>query len=105
MGNRLVKFLSVVLPTHSDYFSIDANLAALRNRSQAQLVELLQYMEELAMLIDEIEYSKCCNFMYSRCMQDTLSIKVEMPCLHSLAPLLETLTLAALLFLLPCSPF
>ena len=58
VGNRLVKFLSVVLPTHQDYFSTDGNLAALRNRSQAQLVELLQYMEELAMLIDEIEYSK-----------------------------------------------
>ena len=79
MGNRLVKFLSVVLPTHSDYFSNDANLAALRNRSQAQLVELLQYMEELAMLIDEIEYSKCCRFIYIHCMRVTFSIKVEIP--------------------------
>jgi hypothetical protein len=58
VGNRLVKFLSVVLPTHIDYFTEEPRLVEFRNRSQAQLVELLQYMEELAMLIDEIEYNK-----------------------------------------------
>jgi hypothetical protein len=58
VGNRLVKFLSVVLPTHSEYFSPDPRLSGQRHRSQAQLVELLQYMEELALLMDEMQYNK-----------------------------------------------
>jgi hypothetical protein len=58
VGSRLVKFLSVVLPTHPEYFSVDARLAALRHRSQEQLIELLQYMEELSLLIDEMQYNK-----------------------------------------------
>jgi hypothetical protein len=58
VGNRLVKFLPVVLPTHPGYFSPDIRLAALRNRSQGQLIELLQYMEELALLMDEMQYNK-----------------------------------------------
>lgn len=58
VGNRLVKFLSVVLPTHGEYFSDEPRLANLRQRSQAQLIELLQYMEELALLIDEMQFNK-----------------------------------------------
>ena len=58
VGNRLVKFLSVVLPTHEEYLCPDANLAAMRHKSQAHLIELLQYMEELALLIDEMQYNK-----------------------------------------------
>eukprot|EP00525_Craspedostauros_australis_P012198 CAMPEP_0198135664 /NCGR_PEP_ID=MMETSP1442-20131203/60707_1 /TAXON_ID= /ORGANISM="Craspedostauros australis, Strain CCMP3328" /LENGTH=442 /DNA_ID=CAMNT_0043796841 /DNA_START=281 /DNA_END=1607 /DNA_ORIENTATION=- len=54
VGSRLVKFLSVVLPTHKDYFH--PNIATSRNKSQAQLVELLQCMEELALLIDKAKY-------------------------------------------------
>lgn len=58
VGNRLFKFLSVVLPTHSDYFSPDPHLFELRSRSQSQLIELLEYMEELELMIDEMEYNK-----------------------------------------------
>ena len=57
VGSRLVKFLSVVLPTHPEYFSTDPRLSVLRHRSQEQLIELLQFMEELSMLIDEIQYN------------------------------------------------
>lgn len=58
VGNRLFKFLSVVLPTHKEYFSTDPHLAALRSRSQSQLIEVLEYMEELELMIDEMEYNK-----------------------------------------------
>lgn len=58
VGNRLVKFLSIVLPTHPEYFSNAPNLQALRKRSQGQLVELLQYLEEVAIVIDELEYNR-----------------------------------------------
>jgi len=58
VGNRLVKFLSIVLPTHYEYFSNNVKLQALRKRSQGQLVELLQYLEEVAVVIDELEYNK-----------------------------------------------
>ena len=58
VGNRLFKFLSVVLPTHDEYFSTDPALVAMRIKSQEQLVELLEYMEELELIIDEIEYNK-----------------------------------------------
>lgn len=57
MGNRLVKFLSVVLPTHNEYLSQDPELMNCRIRSQEQLVDLLQYMEELALIVDEIQYN------------------------------------------------
>jgi hypothetical protein len=57
IGNRLFKFLSVVLPTHQDYFSPELKLAQLRVNSQNQLIELLEYMEELELMIDEMEYN------------------------------------------------
>jgi hypothetical protein len=56
VGNRLVKFLSTVLPTHKNYFQ--EGLEESRNRSQAQLVQLLQYLEQLALIIDEDELNK-----------------------------------------------
>jgi len=58
VGNRLFKFLSVVLPTHRQYFSTDPRLEKLRNCSESQLMELLEYMEELELMIDEIEYNR-----------------------------------------------
>ena len=58
MGNRLVKFMSRVLPTHKDYFSADPRLIQMRVDSQSQLIELLQYLEELALIIDEEEYQE-----------------------------------------------
>ncbi|KAL3906415.1 MAG: hypothetical protein SGILL_009280, partial [Bacillariaceae sp.] len=57
IGNRLFKFLSISLPTHNDYFSKDEKLSSLRIKSQNQLIELLEYMEELELMIDEIEYN------------------------------------------------
>ena len=58
IGNRLVKFLSTVLPTHPQYFSDDQRLVEMRSRSQGQLVQLLQYLEQLARIIDEEELNK-----------------------------------------------
>ncbi|CAJ1957546.1 unnamed protein product [Cylindrotheca closterium] len=57
VGNRLVKFLSVVLPTHNEYLSQDPELTSCRIRSQEQLIDLLQYMEELSLIVDEIQYN------------------------------------------------
>ena len=65
MGNRLVKFVSRVLPTHKHYFSNNPKRIALRCQSQSQLVQLLQYLEELALIIDEEEYQ---NFNQERNM-------------------------------------
>jgi hypothetical protein len=45
-----------VLPTHKDYFSNDELLMELRCQSQSQLVQLLRYLEELALVLDEVEY-------------------------------------------------
>ena len=56
VGNRLVKFLSTVLPTHKNY--LDPHLKKPRTKSQAQLVELMQYLEQLALIIDEDELNK-----------------------------------------------
>jgi hypothetical protein len=59
VGNRLVKFLSTVLPTHPDYFKTQpSEFVTLRSKSQAQLVQLLQYLEQIALLIDEDQYNK-----------------------------------------------
>lgn len=58
IGNRLVKFLSTVLPTHDQYFSEDPKLVQMKNKSQSQLVELLQYLEQLARIIDEDELNR-----------------------------------------------
>jgi len=55
VGTRLVKFLSTVLPTHTDYFATDPVLDEMRAQSQSQLVQLLQYLEQLALIIDECE--------------------------------------------------
>jgi hypothetical protein len=50
--------LSVVLPTHKEYYSNDpAFLVLCRERSQEQLIDLLQYMEELALIVDQIQYN------------------------------------------------
>jgi len=57
IGNRLFKFLSIVLPTHHQYFSLDQKLEELRHRSESQLMELLDYIEGLELMIDEMEYN------------------------------------------------
>eukprot|EP00544_Gedaniella_sp_CCMP2646_P013634 CAMPEP_0202491878 /NCGR_PEP_ID=MMETSP1361-20130828/8797_1 /ASSEMBLY_ACC=CAM_ASM_000849 /TAXON_ID=210615 /ORGANISM="Staurosira complex sp., Strain CCMP2646" /LENGTH=501 /DNA_ID=CAMNT_0049121997 /DNA_START=123 /DNA_END=1628 /DNA_ORIENTATION=- len=74
VGNRLVKFVSRVLPTHRDYFSSDPKLEVMRTQSQAQLVQLLQYLEELALIIDEEEYQ---DFIRENQESNALSDKEE----------------------------
>jgi hypothetical protein len=56
VGIRLCKFLSEVLPTHQEYFSNEPKLRQLRTVSQAQLAELLPYLDQLERVIDEGEY-------------------------------------------------
>eukprot|EP00934_Nitzschia_sp_Nitz4_P001360 Nitzschia sp. Nitz4//scaffold333_size18811//15939//18204//NITZ4_008758-RA/size18811-augustus-gene-0.42-mRNA-1//-1//CDS//3329548238//1360//frame0 len=58
VGSRLVKFFSILLPSHPEYFSTEPALEELRKKSQGQLVELLQYLEELALHIDQVQYNK-----------------------------------------------
>ncbi len=55
IGNRLVKFLSMVLPTHPEYFE---GSPSLRLQSQEQLVRLLEYLEQLSQIIDELTDNK-----------------------------------------------
>ena len=58
IGTRLFKFLGTVLPTHPQYFSSEPRLEALRNNSESQLMTLLEYIEEMELMIDEMEYSR-----------------------------------------------
>jgi len=58
IGNRLVHFLSRVLPTHKDYRSNhNGFMAGLRDKSQTQLLQLIQYLGRLEILIDEEEFN------------------------------------------------
>jgi len=52
VGHRLVQFLSSILPTHGSYFMEKAQ----RDRSQEQLVQVLQYLDQMAVLIDKQEH-------------------------------------------------
>jgi hypothetical protein len=54
VGNRLAKFLGSILPTHRQYFSKDLEEA--RTRSQDQLVMVLKYLDQIALLIDKQEH-------------------------------------------------
>lgn len=54
IGSRLSQFLSSFLPTHPDYFSNSMELTLLREESQKQLVDLLQYIEEVSFVIVDI---------------------------------------------------
>jgi len=56
IGSRLSNFLSQLLPTHPSYFSNQHNLCLLRDRSQKQMVDLVSYIEQIAVLIDRQEH-------------------------------------------------
>lgn len=56
-GNRLTKFFTKVLPTHREYFSEEPVLKALRQESQEQVVTLLDYLEDVAITIDQHEFN------------------------------------------------
>eukprot|EP00978_Attheya_sp_CCMP212_P000639 scaffold1268_cov39-Attheya_sp.AAC.1 len=58
VGNRLVKFMSTVLPTHKDYFSDKHELKKRRGHSQASLVQVHQMIERLAVIMDEEEWNR-----------------------------------------------
>jgi hypothetical protein len=58
VGNRLCRFLSNVLPTHPDYWSSDRAVASFRNKSHSQLVELMYFVKQLAVMIDEDEHQE-----------------------------------------------
>lgn len=59
IGTRLCHYLSKVLPTHASYFcNMPETYQAGRLRSQSQLVEVLQYTEQLSICIDRAQHLK-----------------------------------------------
>lgn len=57
VGQRLVKFLSVILPTHLEYSNqIDIRYKAARERSLEQLAVVTKYVDQIALLIDKQEH-------------------------------------------------
>ena len=56
VGNRLCRFLSSVLPTHPDYWSTEPEIAKNRTKSHSQLMELMYFVKQLAVMIDEEEH-------------------------------------------------
>lgn len=56
VGNRLCRFLSNVLPTHPDYWSSDPEIVSNRSKSHSQLAELVYFVKQLAVMIDEDEH-------------------------------------------------
>ena len=58
MGNRLIKFLSDVLPNHSHYHSRDPLLTALRIKSQNDLALVRNQVDDAAMSLDKKTYKE-----------------------------------------------
>lgn len=56
VGHRLVRFLSSILPTHAEYYSVDDAGAAARDRSQEQLAAVVKYLDQIALLVDKQEH-------------------------------------------------
>jgi len=56
MGNRLIKFLSDVLPKHRHYHNRDPSLAELRIKSQNDLVQVRNRVDDVALLLDKETY-------------------------------------------------
>jgi hypothetical protein len=57
VGNRLVKFLSTILPTHGDYYTQeDVTAIEARERSQGQVSVVAKYLDQIALLIDKQEH-------------------------------------------------
>lgn len=57
LGNRLVRLLSTLLPRHRDYYSPDVEATRARAKSQEQLIKVLRYIDQLAILIDKEEHA------------------------------------------------
>ena len=58
ISNRLFKFLADILPNHKNYWDGDPGLEELRLKSESQLKAVLQFIDELELMIDEMEYNK-----------------------------------------------
>jgi hypothetical protein len=58
MGNRLIKFLSIVLPTHENYYSKDPSIVKLRIKSQNDLSHVRSQMEDIALMLDHKIYQE-----------------------------------------------
>jgi len=58
MGNRLIKFLSNVLPTHRHYNNKDQSLKELRIKSQNDLAHVRNQIEDIALLLDKEIYQQ-----------------------------------------------
>lgn len=57
VGQRLVKFLSIILPTHLEYSNhTDIRAKAARERSLEQLAVVTKYIDQIALLIDKQEH-------------------------------------------------
>jgi hypothetical protein len=57
LGHRLVRLLSTLLPRHPDYYSTSPAAMRARADSQEQLVKVLRYLDQIAILIDKEEHS------------------------------------------------
>ena len=57
IGSRLSQFLSTVLPTHPDYHGTTLELNQMRRQSQTQRNDLLQYLDQVAQLLDREQHN------------------------------------------------
>jgi hypothetical protein len=75
LGNRLVNFLSTILPSHGEYYT-PCDVAAIdaRERSRSQKNVVTKYLEQIAFLIDKQEHNNCTSpfFCPSQIKKDDL---------------------------------
>mmetsp|Transcript_3208 Transcript_3208/g.6947 ORF Transcript_3208/g.6947 Transcript_3208/m.6947 type:complete len:775 (+) Transcript_3208:503-2827(+) len=64
MGNRLIKFLTSVLPQHSQYGSNHEDLVEARDEVKLVLVEAGRMLSEVALYIDRLEFDREQNGHY-----------------------------------------
>ena len=75
VGQRLVKFLSIILPTHVEYSNqIDVRARAARERSLEQLAVVTKYIDQIALLIDKQEHEDYISLVINQ-HQDEKSTK------------------------------
>ena len=75
VGQRLVKFLSVILPTHLEYSThTDIRAKAARERSLEQLAVVTKYIDQIALLIDKQEHEDYISLVINQ-HQDEKSTK------------------------------
>ena len=75
VGQRLVKFLSVILPTHMEYSTqADLRARAARERSLEQLAVVTKYIDQIALLIDKQEHEDYISLVINQ-HQDEKSTK------------------------------